>query len=66
MQESGSPVLPVLDERERLVGLITPENVGEMMMVRSALGEMDLRGWRWRNARAAQPPNNLPNRPRVG
>ncbi len=43
MQESGSPALPVVDDRGRLVGLITPENVGEMMMVRSALGRGPLR-----------------------
>lgn len=41
MQESGSPALPVVDDGGRLVGLITPENVGEMMLVRSALGTGD-------------------------
>jgi Zn-dependent protease len=30
---------PLVDDKARLVGLITPENVGEMMMVRSALGK---------------------------
>jgi len=38
MQESGTPALVVVDDRDRLVGLITPENVGELMMVRSASG----------------------------
>ena len=37
MQESGCPALPVLDSAGRLVGLFTPENVGELMMVHSAL-----------------------------
>jgi Zn-dependent protease/CBS domain-containing protein len=37
MQESRSPVLPVTDDHGRLIGLITPENVGEMMMIHSAL-----------------------------
>jgi Zn-dependent protease/CBS domain-containing protein len=38
MQECRCPALPVLDAGERLVGLFTPENVGEMIMVQSALG----------------------------
>jgi stage IV sporulation protein FB len=38
MQECRCPALPVLDSGSRLVGLFTPENVGEMIMVQSALG----------------------------
>jgi Zn-dependent protease/CBS domain-containing protein len=37
MQESDCPALPVLDGAGRLVGLFTPENVGELLMVRKAL-----------------------------
>ncbi|MEO7317480.1 MAG: CBS domain-containing protein, partial [Chthoniobacteraceae bacterium] len=37
MQESQCPALPVLDTAGKLVGLFTPENVGELMMVHSAL-----------------------------
>jgi predicted transcriptional regulator len=37
MQESGSPVLPVVDGAGRLIGLFTTDNVGEMMMVHGAL-----------------------------
>ena len=37
MQECRCPALPVLDSSEKLVGLFTPENVGEMIMVQSAL-----------------------------
>jgi CBS domain-containing protein len=37
IQESGCDALPVLDSAGRLVGLFTPENVGELMMVQSAL-----------------------------
>lgn len=37
MQESNCPALPVLDRAGKLVGLFTPENVGELMMVHSAL-----------------------------
>jgi Zn-dependent protease/CBS domain-containing protein len=37
MQECGCPGVGVLDAAGRLVGLLTPENVGEMMMVRAAL-----------------------------
>jgi stage IV sporulation protein FB len=38
MQECRCPALPVLDSASRLVGLFTPENVGEMILVQSALG----------------------------
>jgi Zn-dependent protease/CBS domain-containing protein len=34
----GCPALPVLDRAGKLVGLFTPENVGEMMMVHAAMG----------------------------
>jgi Zn-dependent protease/CBS domain-containing protein len=37
MQESNSPALPVLDNMKRLVGLLTPENVSELMMIHSAM-----------------------------
>jgi stage IV sporulation protein FB len=36
MQESQVPAIGVTDGASRLVGLITPENVGEMMMVLAA------------------------------
>ncbi|WP_018262641.1 site-2 protease family protein [Methylobacterium sp. WSM2598] len=39
MQESGVPAVGVTDALGRLVGLITPENVGEMMMVLTARPE---------------------------
>ena len=39
MQENDCPALPVLDSERRLVGLFTPENVGEMMMIHSALAK---------------------------
>ena len=38
MQECRCPALSVLDANGRLVGLFTPENVGEMIMVQSAIG----------------------------
>lgn len=38
MQQSESPILAVTDEYGRLVGLITPENVGKMVMIHGALG----------------------------
>ena len=37
MQESNVPALPVLDQSQRLVGLLTPENVTELMMIHAAL-----------------------------
>jgi stage IV sporulation protein FB len=36
MQECNCPAVPVLDSMKRLVGLLTPENVSELMMVQSA------------------------------
>ena len=36
MQESQASALPVVDAAGKLVGLITQENVGEMMMVNAA------------------------------
>ncbi len=39
MQQSGTPVLPVTDADGRLVGLFTMENIGEMLMVRSAIAQ---------------------------
>jgi Zn-dependent protease/CBS domain-containing protein len=37
MQECNCPAVPVLDSMKRLVGLLTPENVSELMMVHSAM-----------------------------
>ena len=39
MQQSGTSVLPVTDGEGRLVGLFTMENIGEMLMVRSAIAQ---------------------------
>lgn len=48
MQESQCPALPVLDRYGRLSGLVTPENVGEMLMVLGALPEDRVPSWRAR------------------
>src|SRR5213592_1395661 len=37
MQECNCPAVPVLDGMKRLVGLLTPENVTELMMIQSAM-----------------------------
>jgi Zn-dependent protease/CBS domain-containing protein len=39
IREAGAPALPVLDNSGQLVGLFTAENVGELVMVQSALGK---------------------------
>jgi CBS domain-containing protein len=36
LRQKGSPVVGVTDTKHRLVGLLTVENLGEMMMVHSA------------------------------
>src|SRR5437763_14323729 len=37
MQECNCPAVPVLDRMKRLVGLLTPEHVTQLMMVQSAM-----------------------------
>jgi Zn-dependent protease/CBS domain-containing protein len=46
MQESDCPALPVVDSRQRLVGILTVENVGELMMIRSVAPAVRNLGWR--------------------
>jgi stage IV sporulation protein FB len=48
LNSAKAPALLVLNEAQQLVGLITPENVGEMMMVRNARPD-----WRFRPSRAS-------------
>jgi CBS domain-containing protein len=46
MQESAFPALPVVDRLGRLRGLITPENVGELMIVNTLLPKGGRPAWR--------------------
>lgn len=39
VRQGGAAALPVLDNTGRLVGLFTPENVSELLMVKTALGK---------------------------
>jgi stage IV sporulation protein FB len=48
LNAAKAPALLVLDADGRLVGLLTPENIGEMMMIRSARPD-----WRFRRTRMA-------------
>jgi stage IV sporulation protein FB len=48
LNAAKAPALMVLDADGRFVGLLTPENVGEMMMIRSARPD-----WRFRRSRMA-------------
>jgi stage IV sporulation protein FB len=50
LTRSRAAALLVLNDQEQLVGLLTPENVGEMMMVRSVRPD-----WRFRARRGAAP-----------
>ena len=46
MQQSGYPALPVVDFSGRLVGLITEENVGEMMLLKTLRPKEGKTSWR--------------------
>jgi len=46
MHQAKCSALPVVDFEGKLVGLITTENVGEMMMINSALGRDGVPPWR--------------------
>ena len=46
MQQSRCPVLPVVDAANRFVGLITPENLGELMLVQSLRSRAARPVWR--------------------
>lgn len=46
MQDCACPALPVVDSNGRFVGLITPENVGEMLLVRSLQPRFDVPVWK--------------------
>lgn len=45
MTESGAPVVGVVDPSGRLIGLLSPENVGEMMMLRAAQPDARFGPW---------------------
>jgi CBS domain-containing protein len=53
MQEAGAPAVAIVDDAGRLVGLMTHENLGEMMMVRAARPEGFRFGRLRRQARGA-------------
>jgi Zn-dependent protease/CBS domain-containing protein len=51
MQETNTPAIAVVDSLDRLVGLMTHENLGEMMMVRAAAAG----GFRFGHLRRSNP-----------
>lgn len=48
LTELGKPVVGVVDTQERLVGLLTAENLGEMMMVQAARPQRSVAPSPWR------------------
>jgi stage IV sporulation protein FB len=54
LQEADCPALPVLNQNGRLIGLFTPENVGELMLFQSAIASAS------RERKSVPPP--LPSR----
>ncbi|MCJ8143993.1 site-2 protease family protein [Ancylobacter sp. A5.8] len=55
LSETRAPVLGALDGEGRLVGLLSPENVGEMMMLRAAQPEARFGPWAKRSEPAVGP-----------
>ncbi|TIS89257.1 site-2 protease family protein [Mesorhizobium sp.] len=51
MQQANVPAVAVVDNAERLVGLMTHETIGEMLMVRAAVAE----GFRFGHLRGGKP-----------
>jgi Zn-dependent protease len=45
LMQKGRPVVGVIDAQDRLIGLLTVENLGEMMMVHSARPDIPARPW---------------------
>ena len=45
LMQKGRPVVGVTDAQDRLIGLLTVENLGEMMMLQSARPEISARPW---------------------
>jgi Zn-dependent protease len=45
LMQKGRPVVGVIDTHDRLIGLLTVENLGEMMMVHSARPDIPARPW---------------------
>jgi Zn-dependent protease/predicted transcriptional regulator len=54
MQSCRCPALPVVDAWGRLVGIVSPENIGELMMVSAALPEGANLPWRLHTPAAAR------------
>lgn len=46
MQECACPALAVVDRSGRMVGMVTPENVGELMLMHSVLKRGESPAWR--------------------
>jgi hypothetical protein len=51
LTQKGRPVVGVTDAQDRLIGLLTVENLGEMMMIQSARAETGARFLGKRRAR---------------
>jgi hypothetical protein len=45
LMQKGRPVVGVTDAQDRLIGLLTVENLGEMMMIHSARPDMPAGPW---------------------
>jgi len=66
LREKGMPVVGVLDGDGRLIGLLSPENLGEMMMLRAAQPEARFGPWARRDRSNDRPTRTGPTGPGIG
>jgi Zn-dependent protease/CBS domain-containing protein len=65
LEEHQAPALFVVDDEGRPIGLVTPESVGEMMMLRGSRSDDQLTEWRERHRAMEAVPEGETPRPKM-